>query len=230
MICRIAEFIEPLVLHKTRKMLSYHYITASCILKMLHWSKCMILLSPKQFASTSVNIVGSWDKWCIAVWRLTLLYFFLHSGVLLFVLWRMTLVILRHLKSLPLPFDCHCSHLTTFFSSASFFDLMELRTFKPWRFWGEGLPQKSFLIVLIRRLFSVFFFSSNLEKVTGVPSLLGLRVMTILKGQSKQKALELPQADCWAWVPCYMCCLFKCHQILHTDIIVLTSHKCYSSW
>lgn len=46
---------------------------------------------------------------------------------------------------------------------------------KPCCFWGDGLPQNSLLIVLMRRLFSVFFFSSNLEKVSGVPSSLGLR-------------------------------------------------------
>lgn len=38
----------------------------------------------------------------------------------------------------------------------------------------DGLPQKSLLMVLMRRPFSMFFFSSNLEKVGSVPSLLGL--------------------------------------------------------
>lgn len=46
---------------------------------------------------------------------------------------------------------------------------------KPCCFCGDGVPQNSLLIVLMRRLFSVFFFSSNLEKVSGVPSSLGLR-------------------------------------------------------
>lgn len=122
-----------------------------------------------------------------------LLLFFLHSWGLLFVLWLRTFIILRLLLPLFSNFFAFnfwaiqlvpvekrqiagLLHLGNFF-----FDLMELRTPKPWRFWGDGLPQKSLLIVLIRRPFSVFFFSSNLEKVRGVPSLLGLQVMTTLK-------------------------------------------------
>lgn len=59
----------------------------------------------------------------------------------------------------------------------------------PWCFGGDGLPQKSLLIVLIRRPFSKFFFSSNLEKVRGVPSLLGLQGMRRLDHWTKSTSV-----------------------------------------
>lgn len=134
--------------------------------------------------------------------QLLLLLFFLHSRGLLFVLWPRTSIIsglllplfsnffafnFRAIQLMPEPNVEKRQiegllHLgNAYFYRYFFFDLMELRTPKPWCFWGDGLPQKSLLIVLIRRPFSVFFFSSNLEKVRGVPSLLGLQVTTTLK-------------------------------------------------
>lgn len=83
------------------------------------------------------------------------------------------------------------------------------KTLLPCCFGGDGLPQKSLLIVLIRRPFSVFFFSSNLEKVRGVPSLLGLQGTTTLNIRTKPKDLKLPVTLTKHPHKCVLQCLFR---------------------